>query len=395
MKHSVHCPSDLHRIALKPILEIFGKSSEAAIDPTPAGELRNHVRASAENRPGIYRMLGPGGVLLYVGKSLRVRGRLLSYFRCKPGEKGEELIRHTHAIEWTYMPSEFAATLEEMRTIQRFRPPFNVEHKRDRAFCFVKITREAAPRLLVVRSVQDDAARYYGPFRGAPRVRAVMKDVTDLLSLRDCARGTPMRFADQTELFAVQRQPLCVRPELDRCLAPCASGCTSAEYRERVQLAAEFLDGDTDGPLRVLDGRMRAAAARLQFEYAAELRDRSRRLAEARHELVSLRGLIDSLTFLYAVPGHDGDDRLYVIRRGRVHEEHRMPVTGTEWSALRERAARLFRRSGPGALRPIEAAEVLLLARWFRRKPEELARTFAPDEPVPAGPIPAMSAANA
>src|SRR5690606_29519376 len=147
---------------------------------------------------------------------------------------------------------------------------------------------------------------------------------------------------DQTELFAVQRQPLCVRPELDRCLAPCASGCTSAEYRERVQLAAEFLEGDADGPLRVLDGRMRAAAARLQFEYAAELRDRARRLAEARHELVSLRGLIDSLTFLYAVPGHNGDDRLYVIRRGRVHEEHSMPATDAAWTTLRERAARLL-----------------------------------------------------
>lgn len=357
--------------------------------PRPAAELREHVRGRAENRPGVYRMVGPGGALLYVGKSLRIRGRLLSYFRCRPGEKGEELLRHTHGIEWSYTPSEFAATLEEMRAIQRCRPPFNVEHKRDRAFCFVKISREAAPRLLVVRTVEDDGARYFGPFHGAARVRAVVREIVDLLALRDCSAGTPIRFADQTELFVIRRQALCVRAELDRCLAPCAASCTSQEYRERVGLAARFLDGDADGPLRVLDTRMRMAAERLQFEYAAELRDRARRLAEARHELVTLRGLIDSLTFLYAVPGYAGERRVYVIRRGRVHEEHAAPTDETGWMALRERAGRLLLRTGPGALRPVEAAEVLLLARWFRRKPEERANTFAPDEPAPYGPIPA------
>ncbi|HSJ08992.1 MAG TPA: hypothetical protein VK928_03740 [Longimicrobiales bacterium] len=139
--------------------------------PRPAAELRAAVRESCENRPGVYRMIGPGDNVLYVGKSVRVRTRLLSYFRAERGEKAADIIGHTHRIEWEYSPSEFASLLTEMRCIQKWRPPFNVEHKRDRVFCFVKLTREAAPRLLVVREVQEDGAIYFGPFRGPQRVR--------------------------------------------------------------------------------------------------------------------------------------------------------------------------------------------------------------------------------
>src|SRR5690606_39209031 len=144
-----------------------GKSSVGMIAPSvrtafpgprPPDVLRAEVRASAENRPGVYRMVGPGERLLYVGKSIRLRSRLLSYFRAERPDKAAEIVSHTHRIEWEYVPSEFAALLAEMRAIQAHRPPYNVEHKRDRAFCFIKLTREEAPRLLVVREMKDDGA---------------------------------------------------------------------------------------------------------------------------------------------------------------------------------------------------------------------------------------------
>src|SRR5688572_11829546 len=91
--------------------------------------LRADVRARAENRPGVYRMIGPSDEVLYVGKSIRVRTRLLSYFRAERGEKAAEIVGHAHRIEWEYVPSEFAALLHEFRLIKRYRPPYNVEHK--------------------------------------------------------------------------------------------------------------------------------------------------------------------------------------------------------------------------------------------------------------------------
>ena len=349
--------------------------------PSPADELRADVRARAENRPGVYRMIGPGDELLYVGKSIRVRTRLLSYFRAAPDEKAHEIIRHTHRIEWEYVASEFGALLTEMRRIQHARPVYNVEHKRDRAFCFVKITREQAPRLVVAREVGGDAAQYYGPFRGRQRVRTMLREVSDLLELRDCKPSTPMLFADQTDLFgAVQRAPLCMRGEVNKCMAPCAARCSLSEYTEQLELARRFLEGDVDTPLAMLRTRMEDAVRRMQFEYAADLRDRAVRLELARDELIALRGLIDSLTFVYQPQGYSGmDERVYVVRRGAIQSEHPAPRSTAERDAILEKAAGIFRRREYAAnrIRPTQAAEILLLARWFRLRPHERERVWA------------------
>lgn len=352
------------------------------------GELRAHVRAGAENRPGTYRMLGPAGEVLYVGKSISVRGRLLSYFRTTRGEKGREILRHTHWIDWEYVPSEFAALLGELRLIKRCRPPFNVEHKGDRFHCFLKLTREPAARLLLVRRVADDDALYYGPFRGKARVSEAAKELSDLLQLRDCAASTPMRFADQIDLFTRDDAPLCIRGDLQRCLAPCAGRCTQREYSGRVELVRGFLDGDADRPLMLLEARMRAAAQRLQFEYAAELRDRAARLAELRQNLVALRGRIEELSFVYPVAGRDGDDRVYLIRRGCVRAELPAPRSTEEWEQLRAAARQLFAAPEPHGISipPHQVPEILLVARWFRRRPEERTRVLAPDQVVERAP---------
>ena len=119
------------------------------------------VRAAAEDRPGVYRMLSGDGEVVYVGKSKRVRTRLLSYFRCAyPEDKGARILREAQAIEWEYTPSEFAALLAELQLIKQMRPRFNVAMKRDdRHYVFIKLTRGAAPKLLVVRGAGGDAGR--------------------------------------------------------------------------------------------------------------------------------------------------------------------------------------------------------------------------------------------
>jgi excinuclease ABC subunit C len=326
-------------------------------------------------------MIGPADELLYVGKSVRIRSRLLSYFRADRGDKAADIIAHTHRIEWEYTPSEFAALLAELRTIQQVRPLFNVEHTRDRAYCFVKITREEAPRLLLVREIAEDASLYFGPFRGPPRVRQLLREVADLLELRDCAGRTRLRFSDQLDLFAppgagFEPQPLCMRADVHKCLAPCAARCTRAEYHAHVDIARRFLDGDADVPLTILRRRMDAAAERLHFEYAAALRDRMQLLDSARAELVQLRGFIESLSFVYDVPGYDGDDRVYIVQRGSIREECAAPRTAAEREALTGRARTLLRRRAvSGRVTATQAAEILLLARWFRCRPAELKRT--------------------
>ncbi|WP_063934657.1 nucleotide excision repair endonuclease [Archangium violaceum] len=340
-------------------------------------QLRAEVRARAENRPGVYRMRGPSGEVLYVGKSVKVRTRLLSYFRAQRGEKGAEIIGHAHGVEWDYEPSEFAALLQEFRHIKRWRPPFNVQHKRDNSFCFIKLTREPVPRLLVVGHVINDGAEYFGPLRGRQGATAAVRAVGDLLELRDCSSDTPMRLADQIELFRLKEDPRCMRGQVGRCLSPCAGGCTRTEYMARVNQARDFLNGVTDQPLALLRERMSMASRRLQFEYAAELRDRAETLERVQAELLEIGQFVERLSFVYTVPGHDGEDRAYVIRRGSVRAESAAPRTPHERLALEATVGEVFERPEPAmiGLRAHEAQEVLLVARWFRLNPGELERT--------------------
>ena len=337
-----------------------------------AVELRQRVRALAENRPAVYRMMGPNDEVIYVGKSISLRNRLLSYFRADRGDKATEIISHTRRILWDYVPSEFASLLAELRLIQRWRPIFNVEHKRDRNYCFIKLTREEAPRLLMTGQVVTDGAEYFGPFRGRTLVREALREVADVLELRDCAPSVKLRFADQMDLFTPDDTPKCIRGDVKKCLAPCAGRCTRTEYDGRVVEARKFLKGDVEKPLNVLNERMRQAAARLNFEYAAQLRDRAYRLEEARYELVAARSSIEALSFMYRVTGWNGEDRLYVIKRGRIKAEYAAPRSKAEGDAMRVEAKRLLaRRDWTTTVNAQEVAEVLLVARWFRIRPQE------------------------
>ena len=347
---------------------------------TPPHPLRESVR-EAKNLPGTYRMTGEDGEVLYVGKSKAVRTRLLSYFRAKRGEKGHRILNEARAIAWEYEPSEFAALLRELQLIKRFRPRMNVQHKRDGRYSFLKLTSGSAPRLYVVHAVADDDAQYFGPFRGGRRVVEAVRELNDLLGLRDCALNTPVRFADQADLFAFERTPRCHRFELRLCLGPCAALCSQDQYRQRVQLARAFLNGDADDPVRWLGERMQAAAERWEFEYAASLRDRLHRLERLRDEFAQLREALDRLTFVYRVPGaEDGGDRVYLVRRGTVRAELPAPKTAAERRRLDRLCEELFGRPEPtGALvTKHQVDEILLVARWFRGRPDEMERTAPP-----------------
>jgi len=217
--------------------------------PTSAEQIavmRSHVRDNALDRPGVYRMISSDGEIVYVGKSKRLRSRLLSYFRCAfPEEKGARILRDAEVIEWEYVPNEFGALLAELRLIKQFRPRFNVAMKRDgRNYCFIKITKGPAPKLVVVRGPgADDSAIYYGPFMGAMGVSEAVRELNDVLGLRDCSTDQRMNFSDQPELFdAFPRTPGCIRFEVRKCLGPCVGGCTTKEDDHRLALARRFLD---------------------------------------------------------------------------------------------------------------------------------------------------------
>ncbi len=353
-------------------------------EPTSEAQIlamKELVRAGAADRPGIYRMLSSTGEVVYVGKSKRVRSRLLSYFRCSyPEEKGARILREAETIDWEYTPSEFAALLRELRLIKTYRPRLNVAMKRDALhYSFIKLTRGAAPKLTVVRGASaEDASVYYGPFIGAQRVGDALRELSDILMLRDCRGDMKMHFSDQQELFQIAaRTPGCIRFEIGRCLGPCAGGCSVDEYESRVAMARAFLDGSNDGPIETLRGKMEEASERLEFERAASYRDKLGRLEALREQFGRLRFAVEKLSFMYTVKGFEGEDRVYIVKRGVVRAELEKPRTSWQREKLKRLAEEMFsvREPTSTSIPTHEIDELLLLSSWFRRFPAEMNRT--------------------
>ncbi|CAN5820368.1 hypothetical protein BH23GEM11_BH23GEM11_12690 [soil metagenome] len=357
------------------------------------------VRAEARNRPGVYRFLGPRGEPLYVGKSVNVRNRLLSWLR-GDDRKATELLRVTHGLEWEYVGSEFEAILLEFRLIRELRPRFNVVHRRDRTFAWIRLTAEPAPRLVATlrpgagptRRGGRRGERLFGPFPARRSLPSDLDALASVLGLRDCAGPTPMHFADQVDLWDAALEPRCARAELGTCPAPCAAGCSEAAYRARVDQAMAFLEGRSDAPLETLTDRMLNAAEQEAFEFAARCRDRIERLSRLRSRITETRALIEGMTFVYEATGSRdpsgaaarpvGLQRHHLVRRGQVLLTFDAPdLHGGSPDRDRARLAARIREALRAPAPPLASLddeareELFVVTRWFRTHPEEEGRT--------------------
>jgi excinuclease ABC subunit C len=349
-----------------------------------ASPLREVVRRSARNVPGVYRMLGVRGDVLYVGKSRQVRTRLLSYFRLPwPEHRHARLLRETAHIEWEESPSEFAALLRETRLIRAHLPTYNRRGARplDKWWVIV-VPQGPVPRLRVQRASAAADRRsgkvdtIIGPFaHKAPLVSAV-RVLNDALGLRDCADRVPMILRDAGDFFAddprYARTPACHRFETRRCLGPCVAACSHDEYRTQLQRARAFLDGESDAPRLELAREMAVASAGLAYERAGWLRDRLAALETLDAQLMRVREALQRPSFAYRVPSLQGADRLYLIRDGRVAAEARLDDTDAIDRLLTFERTPVSRAT---ALTVDALEELTLLEHWFRTRAEEQQRT--------------------
>ncbi len=337
--------------------------------------LHRRVKALAENRPAVYRMLDHRGRIHYVGKAKRLRNRLLSYFRARSDEKAARVLHASADIAWDYQPSEFAALLGELRQIRRYRPPFNVRMKKRRRAAFIKVSGGPAPKVFVGTTAGPDT-RHYGPFGASAYLKQAVRVLQDLLGLRDCALSMPIVYAEQGDLFSPVRRAACLRYELGTCTGPCGGFVSEEEYAQRVETAVAFLETRDIAPLDRVVTEMDAAGRSRDFERAGWWRQKFDVLEWLLTATVRANAAVDTLSFVYLDPGVHGDDRAYVIRRATVRAAAPAPRTPIEVEAFRALVAEhVDVDPEPGPI-PVDAIdETLLLLRWFRTHPSALART--------------------
>ncbi|WP_373069739.1 GIY-YIG nuclease family protein [Gemmatimonas sp.] len=342
--------------------------------------LRAQVREQMRNVPGVYFMRGIHGEVLYVGKSTQVRTRLLSYFRLPwPEHRHARLLRETARIEWEPMPSEFAALLREVRLIRAHLPKYNIKAARPLdKWWVITVAGGPAPRLRIQRASAaaraKQSAQVIGPFASRRPLVEALRVLNDALGLRDCTDRVPMVLHDGVDLFddivhpSLTRTPGCHRYETRRCLGPCVGATTEYAYRAQLSRARAVLEGRDDSPHQQLVREMSAASAALSYERAGWLRNRLTALQELDTQLARVREAITKPSFVYAMPGRDGDDRLYLVRHGRVVAEARCTVgeSVTALQALEQRGVQV-----PTGAVVDQLDELLLIESWFRTRPND------------------------
>lgn len=342
-----------------------------------ASQLKRGVREHAPRLPGVYGMIDSRGRLVYVGKAKSLRCRLLSYFRENSRDpKAGRILQHTRVLVWEQAADEFAALLRELELIQRLRPRFNVLGlpglQRHHYLC---VGKSPAPYVYVATTPTGQELGCYGPLVARPRSEDAARRLNDWFKLRDCPQTVPLAFADQPELFRLDRSAKCLRFEIGTCRGPCAGACTRKEYGEGVRAAKAFLDGRDRTVLRKLRAMMEAAAAAFEFEQAMAMRDRLQALEWVDDRLALLRRARDKNSFVYPLAGVDAKERWYLIHRGQVRAVVSAPANKPD----RERVAELLRKTfadtrTPDVLSGGAVDSVLLVAAWFRRYTAEKAK---------------------
>jgi excinuclease ABC subunit C len=244
--------------------------SDAAIpSPDAPFDLRSFL-ASLPAKPGVYRMLGADGTILYVGKARHLKNRVSSYFHGRAhGEKTQVLVGQVARIEVTVTASEIEALLLEFNLIKRHRPRYNVLLKDDKSFPFIHLTAHEYPRLAYFRGTRKEAGRFFGPYPNSVATRETLLLLQKLFRIRPC----------EDTFFANRSRP-CLQYQIQRCTAPCVGFVSKQVYAQDVSDATRVLEGRNDEVVVDLRRRMDAAAEGLQFEEAARLRDQIAMLKE-------------------------------------------------------------------------------------------------------------------
>jgi excinuclease ABC subunit C len=222
--------------------------------------------AHLPDSPGVYLWKDAAGAVLYVGKAKSLRSRVRSYFNSdhEASVKTRHLVRLIADVDTIVVPSEAHALILENNLIKEYRSRFNIALRDDKSYPYIKVTvHEPYPRVFVTRRFQSDGARYFGPYTDVGAMRRALHVVKRIFTVRSCRYDMPKEMPERA----------CLDWHIGRCKAPCIGLQSLDDYRRMIGDVVQFLDGKPEEVTRRVRELMDAAAARLEFERAGELRD--------------------------------------------------------------------------------------------------------------------------
>lgn len=220
------------------------------------------------DKPGVYIMKNSLGEVIYIGKAKVLKNRVRQYFQSSKGHSEKVRVMVTNIAEFEYIvtDSEMEALILECNLIKKYKPRYNILLKDDKHFPFIKLTtNEDFPRIFISRNIVKDGARYFGPYTDAGVVYEIMELIKKLFPLRNCKLSIKESGA---------RIRPCLNYQIGLCKGPCGGFISKKEYNDIVFHVMELLQGKGKDLLKVLKESMEKASENLDFEKAAELRDK-------------------------------------------------------------------------------------------------------------------------
>ncbi|MFC5907224.1 excinuclease ABC subunit UvrC [Streptacidiphilus monticola] len=264
--------------------------------------------------PGVYKFRDANGRVIYVGKAKSLRSRLANYFQDLAGlhPRTRTMVTTAASVEWTVVGTEVEALQLEYSWIKEFDPRFNVKYRDDKSYPSLAVTlNEEFPRVQVMRGPKKKGVRYFGPYGHAWAIRETVDLMLRVFPVRTCSAGVFKR--------AQQIDRPCLLGYIGKCSAPCVGRISPEDHRELAEEFCDFMAGHAGTYLKRLESQMREAAAEMEYEKAARLRDDMEALRRAMEKnAVVLADGTDADLLAVAEDELEAAVQIFHVRGGRV-----------------------------------------------------------------------------
>lgn len=266
------------------------------------------------DNPGVYQFKDDSGKVLYVGKAKNLKNRVRSYFSGKnPSYRIDLMISKAADLEFIITNSEIEALVLENNLIKKLKPRYNINLKDDKTYPYIKVTAEQFPRIYPTRKVFKDGSRYFGPYTDVKSMRAALRMITQIFKIRSC------KLPLTQDSISSGKFKVCLDYHIKKCDGPCVGYQSAQEYNKMVEQVTKLISGKIDDLIREFKHSMSQAASNLEFEKAADYRDRLEKVqAFSEKQRIVSEDEIDRDIIAIACEAKDAACSVLNIRSGKL-----------------------------------------------------------------------------
>lgn len=289
-------------------------------------DIQEHLKTLPAS-PGVYIMKDKFGNVIYVGKAVSLKNRVRQYFQSSKNhsDKVRSMVKNIFSFEYIMTDSELEALILECNLIKKYKPKYNILLRDDKTYPYIKVTvNEDYPRVLKVRRILKDKAKYFGPYSNVSAVNDTIDIIRNIYPIRTCN-------IDMDKAIKSGMRP-CLNYHIKKCIGPCTGMVSKKEYMDMIDEILLFLSGKEDKLVGVLEEKMKAASMALDFEEAASYRDKIRSLKDVMEKQKISNVQNDSDQDVIAMANFDQEAcvQVFFIRHGKVSGRENFMLEGVK-----------------------------------------------------------------